>query len=276
MASQYPGALDTTNTLFIATNGLQTALTGFHSSSTNVINVKDTTGAPSSGYATIEGEAVFYTGKTSTSLTGCTRHADGTAASTHQDKAIVKFGLVADHHNSLVQAVIALETRLGINGATFNGANILAASVTQDKLSNPYKARGANTVAQAILALTPTKVVFGNNSSAGCYTDGNFSLVNSRYTAAVAGKYSVKAVVPFRTNAAQRRVIVMIYKNGAEYSRTCGNSVANQAINQPIPDDVQLAVNDYLEIWAWSSVADTLEFNGNPGDYASFAISLMP
>ena len=53
------------------------------------ITVDATTGFPrtgEAGYIVIDSEKITYTGKTSTTFTGCTRGADGTTAASHLDK----------------------------------------------------------------------------------------------------------------------------------------------------------------------------------------------
>ncbi len=148
MPSQYPTALDTTTTLSTAVNGLQTALTGDHTSGATTITVGSTAGAASAGYATIEAEVVKYTGITSTTLTGCTRGADNTAAAQHSNGVAVKFGLVADHHNALVSGLIAAQTKLGLNT---NGAS--ASSIDAGQLAAGSSA--------TITALTGSGLVTG-------------------------------------------------------------------------------------------------------------------
>jgi hypothetical protein len=51
--------------------------------SSTTINVTDTTGFPSTGTLLIDGEIITYSGKTSTSFTGCTRGANGSTAAIH-------------------------------------------------------------------------------------------------------------------------------------------------------------------------------------------------
>lgn len=66
-----------------------TNLSGTHTSSQTTITVVSTTAFPSSGTIQIDSEEITYTGKTSTTFTGCTRGANGTTASFHPDVATV-------------------------------------------------------------------------------------------------------------------------------------------------------------------------------------------
>lgn len=54
------------------------------------IAVGSTTGFASTGFILIDGEIVLYTGKTSTTFTGCTRASLGSSAATHAELAVVK------------------------------------------------------------------------------------------------------------------------------------------------------------------------------------------
>lgn len=63
--------------------GSSTTLNGDINSSVTTITVASTTGFESVGTVTIGTENITYTGKTSTTFTGCTRAADGTTAASH-------------------------------------------------------------------------------------------------------------------------------------------------------------------------------------------------
>jgi len=72
-----------------ALNGGDTWLNGDITSTDTTITVNSTTGFPSSGTIQIGKEQITYTGKTSTTFTGCTRGANSTTASIHLDDADV-------------------------------------------------------------------------------------------------------------------------------------------------------------------------------------------
>ena len=65
--------------------GSSTTLNGSINSSVTTVTVASTTGFESIGTITIGEENITYTGKTSTTFTGCTRGADGTSAASHSD-----------------------------------------------------------------------------------------------------------------------------------------------------------------------------------------------
>ena len=62
-----------------------TLLNGAINASVTTVTVDSTTGFESVGTITIDSENITYTGKTSTTFTGCTRGADSTTAATHDD-----------------------------------------------------------------------------------------------------------------------------------------------------------------------------------------------
>ncbi len=115
--SAYPVALDTASELLTAYNNLGTTLAGAIGATVTTIPVHSTAGFPASDVIVIEGEHITYTGTTATSFTGCTRGAfqaeGGTAAVAHADLAKVELLFTSRHHNALVEAVRALEARVG-------------------------------------------------------------------------------------------------------------------------------------------------------------------
>lgn len=123
MATTFPTTVDTSTQLYTAVNGVATTLNGAIDNAVTTITVVDTTNFPSVGYIVIDTEIIKYTGKTLTTFTGCTRGSDGSSAASHTTAAIVNAYIVADHHNVLMNAIIAVETdisaRLGI-GASSN------------------------------------------------------------------------------------------------------------------------------------------------------------
>lgn len=113
MAAQYPGAAGTDANLFVAVNNLSSSLSDNPLTiGATTVNVASTTGFPTTGYITIEAEAISYTGVTGTSFTGCTRGADGTAAASHVTALSVFHNVVAAHRNVLKDEIKAIETDL--------------------------------------------------------------------------------------------------------------------------------------------------------------------
>jgi hypothetical protein len=108
----FPSSLDTTVSLIQAQNNSVTTLDGNISSSQSTITVASTSLFPGSGALAIEGEVIFYSGTTSTTFTECLRGQDGTTAAAHGSGSSVQGRIVAAHHNTLAQAIIAVEEPL--------------------------------------------------------------------------------------------------------------------------------------------------------------------
>lgn len=70
-------------------NKVLTNLNGNHTAGVTTLTVDATTGFPDTGTAVIGTEEIIYTGKTGTTLTGCTRGANGTTAAPHNDRSDV-------------------------------------------------------------------------------------------------------------------------------------------------------------------------------------------
>lgn len=84
-----------------------------------------------------------------------------------------------------------------------------------------------------------------------------FDTTTNRYTVQLAGKYLINAALQ---DVSTRIMILYLYKNGSEYSRIGATSVGSAF---GILDILDLTVNDYLEIWANFSAADTLKQGQN-------------
>ena len=106
----FPGAVADDEDLYLVSNNLGTVLTAGIDAVVTTIPVVSTTGFPTTGWITIDQEAITYTGITATDFTGCTRGAGGTVAASHLIGAGVKQTAVAAHHNSLKDEIIAIET----------------------------------------------------------------------------------------------------------------------------------------------------------------------
>lgn len=135
--TNFPASLDTATELIRAVNDARTTIgVGGASSGATTINVTSASGAPSDGIAVIVSatddtvrEIVSYTGKTGTSLTGCTRNLEGSGAKTWAAGDIVYFDtLTALSRSVLVNALLALETKLGIGVSTPVTGQVLTAS----------------------------------------------------------------------------------------------------------------------------------------------------
>jgi hypothetical protein len=130
-ASLYPAALDDDSSLYSITNDFATLLTAGINAGATTIPVASTAGLPPIGVVSIDTEIIYYTGTTGTSLTGCTRGYDSSAAEAHAIGTRVELRIVADHHNSLAAAIKTIETALGINPfGTFANVAALLANIT--------------------------------------------------------------------------------------------------------------------------------------------------
>jgi hypothetical protein len=119
--ANFPTSISTNANLYVAVNGLQTTLAVGCTDSDTTLTLTSTTGFPTTGFVTIDNsEIVAYTGILGSTITGCTRGADGTTAASHLTGVTVGLTIVAAHHNLLKDEVIALETSLGAGFAKGN------------------------------------------------------------------------------------------------------------------------------------------------------------
>lgn len=120
--SGFPAAKDTLTELIRAVNNGQTTIgAGGAANSATTITVTSAADAPADGKAIIVDaadatifEIITFTGKTSTTLTGCTRGVESSGAKTWSAGALVYFdGISALNHNVLASAIVAMQAAMG-------------------------------------------------------------------------------------------------------------------------------------------------------------------
>lgn len=280
MATLYPGALDTDTSLYVAVNGVSTKLSGDLDPVTTTVNVNATNGFPATGAITIKGEAIAYAAKTSTSFTGCTRGYDSTAKANHYRNDLVEASPIADHHNVLKGAIQALESKLGtgsfLPSSAVGPSTIPAAYITPAMTNNPYKVRVYHTGALAITS--GTKITLTNLT--GSDPQSMWDSVNNRVICKLAGRYLVTASVNFSLSLPQAtaQTSIWIAKNGTEISRF---QQLYSAVNGATPalvgaDMIDLAVNDYIELWAAAVPNNQSLYTPSSGQFNYLAVALLP
>ena len=114
--TQYPSGLDTNEILYVAVNNKATTLTG-QISSTNVdIPLTDATQLQANdGLVSIGDEVIKYDFIDTNVLRNCTRGFDGTSAASHSQGSRVEVRWVAAHHNGLANAIVAMQSAIGVD-----------------------------------------------------------------------------------------------------------------------------------------------------------------
>lgn len=106
--SNYPTSDPTDQSLYIAVNNAETALSAGIDNSVTTIPVYTAAVFAADGIIGIGTEAIHYTGKTATTFTGCTRGFDGTAAAAHAMDDQVVATVAAAQHNNPKDEIIAM------------------------------------------------------------------------------------------------------------------------------------------------------------------------
>lgn len=135
----------------------------------------------------------------------------------------------------------------GTGDVTINAAPASSVNFT------PVKVRTA--AAQSVSANVLTKVVFGTVDYAP--TPAAWVAASNRYVAQGSGIYTVKASV--RITGSSRAQKLMLYKNGVLVQALW--DFATTGVNVPFTSgstDIQLAANDYLEIWFFATGNTTI------------------
>jgi hypothetical protein len=193
--TNFPTAVDDATSLVAATNAAQTTLSGSHTNSITTITVASTALFPSSGVILIDNELISYTGKTSTTFTGASRGFESTTAASHANAAAVSFVYTAKMRQALIDAIIAIQNKLGTGASSAASGQFLvgsgagvsafrallaadipvldAAKITTGILPLSQGGTGQNTAANAINALVPSQT-----SQAGKFLTTNGSVVS--------------------------------------------------------------------------------------------------
>jgi hypothetical protein len=123
---------------------------------------------------------------------------------------------------------------------------------------------------------TWTKVQCGTKEydTASCYDN----TTNYRFTPNVAGYYNITGFVRFGVGTSMTRLIVGIWKNGAEYRRPIEPSfvVGTMGTTVQFGGSCQVYMNgttDYVELYGYATATGTLSFlnDGNPAYSCSFS-----
>src|SRR5690349_10932408 len=127
----WPTSVADDTVLWLAKNNLYSSLNGAIDASVTSIVLTDASAFPTAGFLSVDNEVISYTGKSTNTLTGCTRGADGTVAASHTNGRIAMHRIVAAHHNALKDELIAVENSLNLTASRLivtNGSGRLAVS----------------------------------------------------------------------------------------------------------------------------------------------------
>jgi hypothetical protein len=126
----FPTSLDDDVSLIEAANNASSILSSSVSVSDTILSVSSTTTFSSTGALSLEDETIFYTGTTSTTFTGCIRGQNGTPAASHDSGSEVNQLIIAAHHSTPVEAILALERKLGIGSSVASAGEVLLSNTS--------------------------------------------------------------------------------------------------------------------------------------------------
>jgi len=183
--SNYPTSLDTVVELIQAANNAQTTLNGALTANATTVAVISTALFANTGCFAVDNELISYTGKTATSFTGCVRGFDGTTAATHNSGATVSDVVTTRHHEVVVDAVLALQQKVGTGASTPSAGTVLKGTGAGSS------AFGAITAGEIDLTNAITNAMV-NTSAAIAYSKLNLanSIVNADVASGAAIAYS--------------------------------------------------------------------------------------
>ena len=114
----FPTTLDNDASLHVAKNNLYTTLNAqLLIGETTTMEVVSTTNWDSAGYLSVDNEIIYYASTDPTHFLTLTRARDGTSAAQHEVGTVVELRPVAMHHNDPKDAIVALETKVGVDSS---------------------------------------------------------------------------------------------------------------------------------------------------------------
>lgn len=128
----FPNTFASDGSLYILKNNFATTLNGGLSAGQLAATLASSADLPQVGYITVEYEAIKYTtNNTATGvLSGLTRGAGSTTATSHSDGKEVYGNYVADHHNAMKDEIILIEQNIVQKLGSGTGTIVVPASIT--------------------------------------------------------------------------------------------------------------------------------------------------
>jgi hypothetical protein len=146
----------------------------------------------------------------------------------------------------------------GVEGFVLDDAAIL--TLAKQPAARAYLASNQNVIDSTYVQITLANENFD--------IQGEFNTGTYRYVASKAGLYLVSALVCYYNAAYTAGFFTIIKKNGVDYllvpGRQSQNS-ANTTVGVIATDILQLAVNDYIELYAWQNGGATCQAIGGTG-----------
>lgn len=281
--ANYPTSVSTDANIYVAVNNGSTTLNGALTASgdntggTGIL-VASAAGFPTTGFITIDSEAISYTNISGgNKFTGTTRGVDGTTATSHTNGASVGHDVMAAHHNVLKEEIKAMESDL-INGMSIP-INMNSHKITN--LTNGSAASDAAAFGQ--IPTTPISVANGGTGDAtgkGLILQILTASTTSDLTT-TSGTYSditglSQAITPTYSGSKIRCRASLNLASEPAANGTCNVSV------QLLKDGISL--QDFGTVFRVSSTTGgtlitigqvTLEFDDSPGNTSSHTYKLQ-
>jgi hypothetical protein len=184
------------------TLGTTTISGGTLNSTDTTINVVSTTAFPASGYIVIESEEITYSGKTSTSFTGCSRGTNSTTAASHATSTTVYApyytGIVRDASDGIYKLFAGLNTVSPISTVNFSATNVSYPKLQTGGLAIAGSSSGTVTFVAASAAGSTTYTLPSTDGTSGyaLVTNGSGTLSWSTAGATIADDTSTTTLYP--------------------------------------------------------------------------------
>ena len=252
-------------------NQAYTLATAAHTNSVTTLTVASTSVFPTKGYLVVKRELISYTGKTSTTFTGCTRGVGGTTAAAFGSGTLVEQVVTAANHNDLAAALVAVETKVGITSSTPTANKVLGADGTGTSSWRQVASAdlAANAVVTAAVRLAPSITQTTTSLSLVAMTSGSVSFTTSAQNGRVYcfGRLRV-------SNSGAHVNLMYLYKNGSIWQEVLTQSLAAGEAAQigvaiALPNDLAASTTYTFEL-RWSVTGGTATFQDGALDFVEF------
>jgi Tfp pilus assembly protein PilX len=257
-SSYQPNFSGVTYTTYSLDGGQQAHLSAALTSTATTASVDSTTGWPSTGYFTIDGEDITYSGLTATSFTGLTRAQDGTTAASHSNNARVSRSTVLTlqqgPNSGLNAQVIPFTLTVVAQGS----------SGTEAKLSRTIQVALIPVFQFGVFSDSDLSFFAGPNFSFGgrVHTNGNLYLAEGNGNTLTLAQKVTTALDVIRTYLANGNPIANNNSTGTVNVTQSGNGAPYRALNySPNEGSVTGSPGSWTTNPSWNALSLTT-YNG--------------
>ncbi len=125
---KFPAALDTQDSLFRTSDNARSTLASSITSGSTTLTLAGGGTFPSSSAIVVDSEVIYYTGRSTNTLTGLLRGQEGTTAASHSVGVYVKAPILSSQRDVLVDVMLRMQAKLGFGTSTPTAGAVLVSN----------------------------------------------------------------------------------------------------------------------------------------------------